>query len=74
MFHHFLNNGHPRPADALRAAQLWMLDTARAPLDGLPPRLAAAARRGRLLTAPYAWAAFTCHGGYAAGDGDQGPT
>jgi hypothetical protein len=62
MFHHFLNNGHHRPADALRAAQLWMLDTARVPLDGLPPRLANAAGPGSLLAAPHAWAAFTCHG------------
>lgn len=62
MFHHFLNNDHPHPADALRAAQLWMLDRAKTPLPGLPPELADAFSLGRFLTAPHAWAAFTCHG------------
>ena len=62
MFHHFLNNGHPIPADALRAAQLWMLDGGRTPLPSLPSELADAFRFGDFLTAPHAWAAFTCHG------------
>lgn len=62
MLHHFLNNGHPRPADALRAAQLWMLDKDRASLTGLPPELANAFDRGRSFDAPHAWAAFACHG------------
>ena len=62
MFHHFLNNGHPHPADALRAAQLWMLDGGRTLLPDLPSELADAFRFGPFLTAPHAWAAFTCHG------------
>ncbi len=40
MFHHFLNNGHPHPAEALRAAQLWMLDGGNEPPAGLPSELA----------------------------------
>ena len=62
MFHHFLNNGHPYPAEALRAAQLWMLDDGNEPPAGLPPGLADAFGRGRQLAATHAWAAFTCHG------------
>jgi len=62
MFHHFLNSGHPQPADALRTAQLWMLDGARTTLAGLPPDLANAFHFGHFLTAPHAWAAFTCQG------------
>jgi len=65
MFHHFLNNGHNDPADALRAAQLWMLDNGRQPLDDLPPELAGRFRLGSFLAAPHVWAAFTCHGGAA---------
>jgi hypothetical protein len=61
MFHHFLNNGHPHPADALREAQLWML--AGSPLiDHLPETLAGAIRRRWLLRRPYCWAAFTYQG------------
>jgi tetratricopeptide (TPR) repeat protein len=69
MFHHFLNNGHPHPADALRAAQLWMLDSARTPLTDLPPGLANAFRLGPFLSAPHAWAAFTCQGASAGSPG-----
>lgn len=65
MFHHFLNNGHNDPAAALRAAQLWMLDSGRQPLDDLPPDLAGRFRLGSFLAAPHVWAAFTCHGGAA---------
>jgi hypothetical protein len=64
MLHHFLANGYPRPADALRAAQLWMLDPARASLDDLPEPLADVSRVRRLKY-PYNWAAFTCQGTYA---------
>jgi CHAT domain len=62
MFHHFLNNGHPRPADALRSTQLWMLDSARIPRGDLPLTLTRAAGSGSFLDAPHAWAGFTCHG------------
>jgi hypothetical protein len=61
MLHHFLAGGHPRPADALRAAQLWMLNSGRPALDGVPPALGSGL--GSLLAEPYAWAAFTCQGG-----------
>jgi hypothetical protein len=62
MFHHFLASGCPHPPDALRAAQLWMLDPERPVLDGLPEELSAAAASWSLRR-PYAWAAFTCQGG-----------
>jgi CHAT domain-containing protein len=61
MFHHFLNNGHPHPADALREAQLWML-TGSPLIDHLPETLAGAIRRRWLLRRPYCWAAFTYQG------------
>ena len=63
MFHHFLNSGYPHPADALRAAQLWMLDDARPVPDGLPEDLKNAANRSS-LAAPYSWAAFTYQGAH----------
>jgi hypothetical protein len=68
MFHHYLRgHGHAEhpsaagsPADALRAAQLWMLD---------PDRVVPAALRGvavdtpgRPLASPRIWAAFAHHG------------
>ncbi|WP_353946638.1 CHAT domain-containing protein [Streptomyces sp. HUAS MG91] len=68
MFHHYLSgHGHAEapeaagsPADALRAAQLWMLD---------PHRTVPAALRGiavetpdRPFTSPRIWAAFAHHG------------
>lgn len=61
MFHHFLNAAYAHPADALRAAQLWMLDRSRAALDGLPPALSSAAR-SRHLAEIASWAAFTYQG------------
>jgi CHAT domain-containing protein len=67
MFHHFLNNGQPNPADALRAAQLWMLDPARLVLAGLPEDLDSAANSALFLTKPYSWAAFTYQGAYNPG-------
>ena len=63
IFHHFLNNGHPHPADALRQAQLRML-AGRPLIDHLPEALANAARQSRLLRRPYCWAAFTYQGAY----------
>jgi tetratricopeptide (TPR) repeat protein len=61
MFHHFLNAGNAQPADALRAAQLWMLDPNRALPSGVPPVLADAATRPGLDDV-LAWAGFTSHG------------
>jgi hypothetical protein len=61
MFHHYLNGAGAHPADALRAAQLWMLDRSRRALDGLPPVLATAARLPH-LTEIHAWAAFSYQG------------
>ncbi len=59
--HHFLVVGGLPAADALRAAQLWMLDPEREPLPDMPPRLARDARR-RLLAEVAVWAAFGHHG------------
>jgi hypothetical protein len=61
MFHHFLSGQDVRPADALRAAQLWMLDRSRQPLHALAPALASAARLPH-LNEIQAWAAFTYQG------------
>ena len=47
MFHHFLNNGHPYPAEALRAAQLWMLGG-----GNEPPACGAARTGGRVRSRP----------------------
>jgi hypothetical protein len=68
MFHHFLaGRGGARdrraagsPADALRAAQLWMLDPQRI----APPEIADVLGRwpGPALDDPEVWAAFTHHG------------
>jgi hypothetical protein len=58
--HHFLNAGHRDPADALRAAQLWMLDPDREIPAAWPPWLRQRAR-ARLGEA-WAWAAFTYQG------------
>ena len=51
LHHHLSVNGHP-PAEALRLAQLAMLDPVRNPVPGLPPELAAGEAGHR------AWAAF----------------
>ncbi|WP_189110288.1 CHAT domain-containing protein [Streptomyces camponoticapitis] len=68
MFHHYLiGRGLPTnpeavgsPADALRAAQLWMLD----PHRTVPPALTHLVKpdSGLPLDAPQIWAAFTHHG------------
>jgi hypothetical protein len=49
------------PADALQAAQLWMLDPHREVPAGMPESLAVYAR-GPTACIPYVWAAFTYHG------------
>jgi CHAT domain-containing protein len=61
VFHHYLNGGHPDPARALRAAQLWMLDPGRVVPDGLPPVLRDEAS-GPALAHPVAWAGFAYQG------------
>lgn len=61
MFHHFLADGLSRPADALRAAVLWMLDPDRAVPPRMPIMLARQAR-SRDLANPDAWAGFAHHG------------
>lgn len=61
MFHHYLSLDQGSPADALRAAQLWMLDSDRAGLPDLPDELATRLR-SRSYRAVHTWAAFTCQG------------
>ncbi|WP_270928597.1 CHAT domain-containing protein [Saccharopolyspora indica] len=61
VFHHYLNAGYPDPASALRAAQLWMLDPRRRPLDGIPDELGAFFAEVD-PSAPQHWAAFTYQG------------
>ncbi|RKT82975.1 CHAT domain-containing protein [Saccharopolyspora antimicrobica] len=61
VFHHYLNAGYPDPASALRAAQLWMLDPRRRPLDGIPGELGAFFAEVD-PSAPQHWAAFTYQG------------
>jgi tetratricopeptide (TPR) repeat protein len=62
IFHHHLTNGTP-PPDALRAAQLWMLNPQRSTPDDLPPALTALTTTTDLdLTQVAAWAAFTHQG------------
>ncbi|GII61461.1 hypothetical protein Skr01_15460 [Sphaerisporangium krabiense] len=61
MFHHHL--AAAAPADALRAAQLWMLDPDRPYPDTMPPELREELRHSSLdLARPDAWAAFTHQG------------
>ncbi|MCI2416180.1 CHAT domain-containing protein [Saccharopolyspora sp. K220] len=61
VFHHYLNTGYPDPANALRAAQLWMLDPRRRPLPDIPEELAAFFAEVD-PAAPVHWAAFTYQG------------
>jgi hypothetical protein len=62
MFHHYLNDGAAMtPAQALRSAQLWMLNPRRRGIEGLAPRLARIATRPELAELP-AWAGFTYQG------------
>ncbi|MFI5889760.1 CHAT domain-containing protein [Actinoplanes sp. NPDC051513] len=66
LVHHFLNEHglneqRCAPADALRHAQLWMLDPDREPPAGMPPELARHCRNPRAAE-PRSWAAFTHRG------------
>ncbi|MGW4376123.1 CHAT domain-containing protein [Streptomyces albidoflavus] len=61
VFHHFLAGAGLAPPDALRAAQLWMLDPDRRPPPGMAERLCREAHRADLGELPL-WAAFTHQG------------
>ncbi|MGV9657523.1 CHAT domain-containing protein [Streptomyces koyangensis] len=65
VFHHFLAGAGLAPPDALRAAQLWMLDPDRRPPPGMSERLCREAHRADLAELPL-WAAFTHQGNPAA--------
>jgi CHAT domain-containing protein len=61
VFHSCLNGPYPRPVEAVRAAQLWMLDPGRAVPDGLPAVLRDEATEP-VLADPVAWAGFAYQG------------
>lgn len=61
VFHHFLTSRDLAPAEALRAAQLWMLDPDRRPPPGLGDPLHREAARADLHEI-HLWAAFTHQG------------
>ncbi|WEO93430.1 CHAT domain-containing protein [Streptomyces sp. FXJ1.172] len=65
VFHHFLTSEDLAPADALRAAQLWMLNPDRRPPPGLRDPLHREAARADLHET-HLWAAFTHQGNPAA--------
>ncbi|MCF4138166.1 CHAT domain-containing protein [Streptomyces sp. Tue 6430] len=65
VFHHFLTGQDLAPAEALRAAQLWMLDPDRRPPPGLGDPLHRVAARADLQEI-HLWAAFTHQGNPAA--------
>ncbi|MFD4116631.1 CHAT domain-containing protein [Streptomyces niveus] len=65
VFHHHLTAGGLAPPDALRAAQLWMLDPHREPLPILKGSLRAESARPDLHHLHH-WAAFTHQGNPAA--------
>jgi PIN domain nuclease of toxin-antitoxin system len=58
MIHHFLRTGRQRPAEALNAAQRWMLDPGRQSPPEMPAELARHCRRPTLVESRV-WAAFT---------------
>ncbi len=70
MFHYFLDQLSGKAPDALRAAQLWMLDPDREIPPSMPPLLADEVQRAAVpensheldLASVYSWAAFTHHG------------
>ncbi|MGH3159860.1 MAG: CHAT domain-containing protein, partial [Streptosporangiaceae bacterium] len=61
MFHHFMTAGGYSPRDALRLAQLWMLDEGRKPPPDMPEALAKDAGYPGLAELA-TWAAFTHQG------------
>ena len=61
MFHYFMTHRAYSPRDALRSAQLWMLDPARIPPAEMPAELAKRAGRARMADAT-AWAGFVHQG------------
>jgi CHAT domain-containing protein len=61
MFHHFMTRRAYSARDALRSAQLWMLDPARIPPAEMPPELAVSAGRTRMADVT-AWAGFVHQG------------
>jgi hypothetical protein len=60
-FHHFVIDGRMSPGEALRAAQLWMLDPERPVLEGMPEVLQGDMSAGDPAAAS-AWAAFAHYG------------
>ena len=61
MFHYFMTRCAYSPRDALRAAQQWMLNPARAAPQEMPPELAEHVRARRLADVD-AWAGFVHQG------------
>ncbi|MEV7215787.1 CHAT domain-containing protein [Kitasatospora cineracea] len=61
VFHHFRARHGSSPADALQAAQRWMLDPDRTAPPGLSPHLVREVGRPYLARLPF-WAAFVHHG------------
>lgn len=67
VFHHHLTVSGLAPPDALRAAQLWMLDPERAPVPGLTDELLAETEGNvRGLARVVSWAGFIHQGNPAA--------
>jgi len=60
-FHHYLNTTERYPAQALRSAQVWMLDPGREPPGPLPTVLRDETARADLAD-PVAWAGFAYQG------------
>jgi hypothetical protein len=60
-FHHYLNTTDRYPAQALRSAQVWMLDPGREPPGPLPTVLRDETARADLAD-PVAWAGFAYQG------------
>ncbi|AUG76296.1 CHAT domain-containing protein [Kitasatospora sp. MMS16-BH015] len=70
VFHHHLTAHGRSPADALQAAQRWMLDPARTAPPGLDPQLLREVGRPHLDRLPL-WAAFVHHGHPGATPGPE---
>ncbi|MEV7215773.1 CHAT domain-containing protein [Kitasatospora cineracea] len=73
VFHHYLNEDRLSPAEALRAAQLWMLDPQRSNPGSLHGDLLRAAARPDLDRTAY-WAAFIHQGHPGPGAANDGTT